>query len=270
MEFADSHVHLADAAFRDDVDLIITRARAAGARALVCIGESPEAASRARTVAGDYPGLVFHTTGLHPHAAAEWDPRRHPEAIREGVALGAVAIGECGLDYHYDVAPRDRQRAVLDAQVGLAAETGKPLIIHTRDAEDDTVAFLRAAEAAGVGGVLHCFTGTPRLAAAALAAGWLLSFSGIVTFKRWTDDALVREIPADRLLAESDAPYLAPVPFRGKRNESSWVPHTVARLAQARGITPEQCGRETMANCCALFGLPVHVIPQAHDPLSNA
>jgi TatD DNase family protein len=98
----------------------------------------------------------------------------------------------------------------------------------------------------------------------------MLSFSGIVTFRRWTDDALVREIPADRLLAESDAPYLAPVPFRGKRNESSWVPHTVARLAQARGITPEQCGRETMANCCALFGLPVHVIPQAHDPLSNA
>jgi TatD DNase family protein len=270
VEFADSHVHLADAAFRDDVDLIITRARAAGARALVCIGESPEAAIRARAVAGAYPGLVFHTTGLHPHAAAEWDPRCHPEAVREGVALGAVAIGECGLDYHYDVAPRDRQRAVLDAQAGLAAETGKPLVIHTRDAEDDTVAFLRAAETAGVRGVLHCFTGTPRLAAAALAAGWMLSFSGIVTFKRWTDDALVREIPSDRLLVESDAPYLAPVPFRGKCNESSWVPLTVARLAQARGISPEQCGRETMANCCALFGLPVPVTSYAHDPFPNA
>jgi TatD DNase family protein len=270
VEFADSHVHLADAAFRDDVDLIITRARAAGARALVCIGESPEAASRARAVAGDYPGLVFHTTGLHPHAAADWDPHRHPDAVREGVVLGAVAIGECGLDYHYDFAPRDRQRAVLDAQVGLAAELGKPLVIHTRDAEDDTIAFLRAAEAAGVRGVLHCFTGSPQLAAAALSAGWMLSFSGVVTFKRWTDDALVREIPADRLLAESDAPYLAPVPFRGKRNESSWVPRTIARLAQARGITPEQCGRETMANCCALFDLSVPATPVAHDPLPNA
>ncbi len=267
MVFADSHVHLADAAFRDDVDLIITRARAAGARALVCIGESPEAAARARTIADEYPGLVFHTTGLHPHAAAEWDAQRHPDAIRQGVALGAVAIGECGLDYHYDFAPRDRQRAVLDAQLGLAAEAGKPLVIHTRDAEEDTVAFLRAAEAAGVRGVLHCFTGTPRLAAVALEVGWMLSFSGIVTFKRWTDEALVREIPSDRLLAESDAPYLAPVPFRGKRNESSWVPLTVARLAQARGVTPEQCGRETLANCCTLFGLSVDATPHAPDPL---
>lgn len=257
MEFADSHVHLADAAFADDVGAVIARARAEGARALVCIGESPETAVRARGLAADYPGLVFHTTGLHPHRAAEWDPVRHPEAIREGVALGAVAIGECGLDYHYDFAPRERQRAALDGQVALAAETGRPLVIHTREAEDDTVALLRDARAAGVRGVLHCFTGTVRLAEAALAAGWMLSFSGIVTFKRWTDAALVREIPADRLLAESDAPYLAPVPFRGKRNEPAWVPRTVAQLAAVRGVPVEQCGRETLAACCALFGLPV-------------
>lgn len=266
MVFADSHVHLADAAFRDDVEAVVARARAEGARALVCIGESPEAAERARAMAGAHPGLVFHTAGLHPHLADQWDALRHPEVIREAVASGAVAIGECGLDYHYDHAPRDRQRAVLDAQVALAAEAGLPVVVHTREAEEDTVAVLRAAASAGVRGVVHCFTGSQALAAAALDAGWMLSFSGIVTFKRWTDDALVREIPRDRLLTESDAPYLAPVPHRGRRNESAWVPRTVARLAEARGVTAEALGRETLANCCALFRLPASVLPPSTSP----
>lgn len=269
MVFADSHVHLADAAFAGDVGEVIARAHAEGARALVCIGESPEAASRAREVAAAHPGWVFHTAGLHPHRAAEWDPLRHPEAIREGVALGAVAIGECGLDYHYDFAPRDRQRAALDAQLTLAAETGRPLVIHTREAEDDTVAMLRAAETAGVRGVLHCFTGTPRLAHAALTAGWMVSFSGVVTFKRWTDGALVREIPDNRLLVESDAPYLAPVPFRGKRNEPAWVPRTVAQVAALRGISIEECGRLTVANCCTVFGLPVELAAPPIDSVPH-
>jgi TatD DNase family protein len=254
--FADSHVHLADAAFLGDVGDVIARARADGARALVCIGESPEAAARARALATTHPDLVFHTAGLHPHLADQWDGARHPEAIREAVALGAVAIGECGLDYHYDHAPRERQRAALDAQLALAADAGLPVVIHTRDAEDDTVALLRTAAGAHVRGVLHCFTGSPRLATEALAAGWMISFSGIVTFKRWTDEALVREIPADRLLTESDAPYLAPVPFRGRRNESAWVARTVQRLAEVRGVPADTLGRDTLANCCALFRLP--------------
>lgn len=262
--YADSHVHLADDAFRDDVDAVIARARADGARALVCIGESPEAAARARVVAARHPGLVFHTTGCHPHLAGAWDPVRYPEAIREGIAAGAVAVGECGLDYHYDHAPRDRQRAVLDAQLDLAAEAGLPLVIHTREAEADTMAFLQGAAAARVTGVLHCFTGSPRLAEAALAAGWMLSFSGIITFKRWTDEALVREIPGERLLAESDAPYLAPVPHRGRRNEPAWVSRTVARLAEARGVSPERLGRDVLANCRALFRLPL----TTPDPVS--
>ncbi len=257
MEFADSHVHLADAAFEHEADAAIERARAAGARALVCIGESPAAAVRAQAIAARHPGLVFHTGGVHPHDAATWDAERDAAAIREAVSLGAVAIGECGLDYHYDTAPRAQQRAVVDAQVMLAAELARPIVLHTRDAEGDTRDLLREAGRAGVRGVLHCFTGSLALAEAGLEAGWYVSFSGIVTFRSWTDLALLQTIPDDRLLVESDAPYLAPVPHRGKRNESAWVPHTIARLASVRDTTPERLAALTLANSAQFFSLPI-------------
>ena len=259
--FADSHVHLADAAFTDDVDAVIARARAAGARALVCIGESPTAAERARAVAARHPGVVFHTCGVHPHDAATWDAIRDIDAIRREVALGAVAIGECGLDYHYDTAPRERQRRVVDAQVALAAELHLPIVLHTREAEEDTRALLRGAQSAGVRGVLHCFTGTAALAEAALEAGWYVSFSGIITFRRFTDDALLRLVPDDRLLVESDAPYLAPVPHRGKRNESTFVTFTLARLAAARDTTVDELGVRTLDNTRQFFALPTSADP---------
>jgi TatD DNase family protein len=251
--FADSHVHLASTAFAHEVDAVIERARAAGARALVCIGESPDAAERARALAGRFPGLVHHTSGLHPHEAAQWDDARHPEVIREAARLGACAVGECGLDYHYDYAPRTAQRHALDAQLALAAELGRPVVLHTRDAEDDTRAMLEAARSAGVSGVLHCFTGTAALAEAGLAAGWYVSFSGIITFRNWHDDALLRLVPDDRLLVESDAPYLAPIPHRGKRNESAWVPYTIARLATARGTSPDALAATTLENTRRFF-----------------
>ena len=253
--FADSHVHLADAAFAGDVDAVVDRAGASGALALVCIGETPEVARRAQGLAERHPGRVYHTCGRHPHEAAHWDSVRDPEAIREAVEAGAVAVGECGLDYHYDHAPRDRQRQVLAAQLELAAALGRPVVLHTRDAEEDTRSALRDAMAAGVRGVLHCFTGSTGLAMAGLDAGWYVSFSGIITFRSWTDEALLRLVPADRLLVESDAPYLAPVPYRGKRNESAWVALTLARLAAVRGIAIDQVAAETLHNCCTLFGL---------------
>lgn len=256
LPFADSHVHLADPAFADDAEAVILRARAAGARALVCIGESPAAAVRARTLVARHPDLVFHTCGVHPHDAATWDDARDGEAVRESVALGAVAVGECGLDYHYDHAPRDVQRRTLAAQVGLAAELQRPIVLHTREAEADTMAMLRDAEAAGVSGVLHCFTGSAALAEVALAAGWYVSFSGIVTFRRWTDEAVVQVVPDDRLLVESDAPYLAPVPNRGKRNESAWVPSTIAKLAAVRSIEPATVAALTLRNTRQFFHLP--------------
>jgi TatD DNase family protein len=255
--FIDSHCHLADPAFDADCDATIERARSAGALALVCIGESPEAAARARAVAGRHPRFVWHTAGVHPHDAATFDPRRDIEALRAEAALGAVALGECGLDYHYDHAPRDQQRRAFADQLALAAELHLPVVVHTREAADDTAAMVREAGVAGVIGILHCFSGPPALAEIALAAGWYVSFSGIITFKKWADDALLRLPSADRLLVESDAPYLAPVPFRGKRNEPSWVHHTVAKLAEARGLSVERMGDVVTANAVRCFKLPI-------------
>jgi TatD DNase family protein len=253
--FIDSHAHLADPAFDADRAEVIARAREAGAAGIVCIGESIAAAARARDIATAYPGFVWHTAGVHPHDAAEFDPARDPDAIRAELARGAVAVGECGLDYHYDHSPRDRQRAAFAAQLSVAHEHGVPVVVHTREAEDDTMAMVREAGTQGVRGVLHCYTGSHTLARVALDAGWHVSFSGIVTFKKWTDDDLLRLVPDDRLLAESDAPYLAPVPNRGKRNEPAWVAHTMARLATARGADPAALALTVAANARRLFNL---------------
>lgn len=253
--FIDSHAHLADPAFDADRQAVIERAREAGAGAIVCIGESLAAAARARELAARHPGFLAFTAGIHPHDAAGFDPVREVDGIRAEVAAGAVAIGECGLDYHYDHSPRELQRRAFAAQLALAAEVGKPVVVHTRDAEDDTRAMIAEAGAAGVRGVLHCFTGSHALAEAALGVGWYVSFSGIVTFRKWDDDALIRLVPDDRLLAESDSPYLAPVPNRGERNEPAWVALTVARLAAVRGTTAGELGRRTADNTRRLFTL---------------
>ena len=253
--FIDSHVHLADPAFDPDREAVVERARQTGASALICIGESLDAARRAADLAASHPGFCFHTAGVHPHDAADYQADRDLDGIRFEVASGAVAIGECGLDYHYDHSPRDRQRAAFSGQLALAAELGRPVVVHTREAEDDTRAMVVEAGTAGIVGVLHCYTGSVALAEAALAVGWYVSFSGIVTFKRWTDDALIQLVPEDRLLVESDAPYLAPVPHRGRRNEPAWVGLTAARVGAARGASAEAIGASTSHNARRLFGL---------------
>jgi TatD DNase family protein len=253
-EFIDSHAHLADPAFDVDRAEVIERARQTGARAIVCIGESLAAARRAQQIAIANPGYCFFTAGVHPHDAADFAPTDVDE-IRRCVAEGAVAIGECGLDYHYDHSPRDRQIAAFRSQLELARELDRPVVVHTRQAEDDTAAMVREATSAGVRGVLHCYTGSVALAETALTGGWYVSFSGIITFKKWSDDALIRAVPDDRLLAESDSPYLAPAPHRGKRNEPAWVSFTVARLADARGTDAASLGARTAANARELFRL---------------
>jgi TatD DNase family protein len=255
MRFLDSHAHLADPAFDPDRDDVIARARAAGATAIVAIGESLAAAARSRELAAAHSGFVWFTAGVHPHDAASFDPAHDPAAIRAELDRGAVAIGECGLDYHYDHSPRPLQRRAFAAQLALALETGRPVVVHTREAEDDTAAMMRESGAAGVRGVLHCFTGSHALASAALESGWYISFSGIVTFRKWADDALLRLVPDDRLLVESDSPYLAPVPDRGKRNEPAWVARTVERIAVARGVTGEVIGDLAVSNATRFFGL---------------
>jgi TatD DNase family protein len=255
IEFIDSHAHLADPAFDADRESVIQRARAAGAVAVVCIGESIAAGERAAAIASAHADFVFSTAGVHPHDAASFDPRTDPDSIRAIIARGAVAIGECGLDYHYDHSPRDLQRRAFASQLALASELARPVVVHTRDAEEDTEAMVAEAGAAGVRGVLHCYTGSHRLAEAAISAGWHVSFSGIVTFKKWDDDALIRLVPDDRLLVESDSPFLAPVPNRGKRNEPAWVSFTVARVAAARGVDAAALGALTAENAVRFFDL---------------
>lgn len=261
--FIDSHAHLADAAFAGDRDEVIERARHAGARAIVCIGSGSGAddvmgaARDAAALAARNPGYIFSTAGVHPHDASGFDSSAHIDDLRALIGDGAIAIGECGLDYHYDNSPRLEQRRAFAEQLALAAELRRPVVVHTRDAEDDTQTMVREAGSAGVKGVLHCFTGSHALAEAAVEAGWYISFAGIVTFRKWSDDDLLRLVPNDRILAESDAPYLAPVPHRGKRNEPAWVSFTVARLASARGVSAEEMGAMVAANAVRLFKLAV-------------
>jgi TatD DNase family protein len=253
--FVDSHAHLADPAFDADRDEVVARARATGAVAVVAIGESIAAAERAEMIAAHAPNFVWWTTGVHPHAAASYDPATTPDVLRAAARRGAVAIGECGLDYHYDHSPPEVQRRVFDAQLSLAAELLLPVVMHSREAEADTIALVQMASRRGVRGVAHCFTGSRDLATSVLDAGWMISFSGIVTFRAWTDDDLIRFVPQDRLLVETDAPYLAPVPHRGKRNEPAFAALTCERLAAARGLSPKELGLATCRNAASLFGL---------------
>jgi len=255
MHYIDSHAHLADSAFDVDRDDVIARARDAGASAIVAIGESIAAADRAAIIAANNPRYVYHTAGVHPHDAADFDEVRDIEAIRRHVAAGAVAVGECGLDYHYDHSRRDAQRHAFESQLQVARDLDRPVVVHSREADADITAMIDIAARASVRGVLHCFTGTHAVAEAALSAGWYVSFSGIVTFKKWDDLALLRLVPDDRLLVESDSPYLAPVPFRGKRNEPSFVAHTIQRLASVRGTTSDALAELTANNTRRFLGL---------------
>ncbi|HEX2716054.1 MAG TPA: TatD family hydrolase [Gemmatimonadaceae bacterium] len=251
----DSHAHLADPAFDTDREEVIARAREAGLDGIVCIGESLAAADRARLLASAQPGFLWFTAGIHPHDAAGFDEATAVPAIREMIDRGAVAVGECGLDYHYDHSPRERQRHAFAAQLDIAREAGRPVVAHTREAEADTAQLVADAGRKGVRGVLHCFTGSHALARTGLDAGWMISFSGIVTFRKWDDVELLRLVPGDRLLVESDAPYLAPVPHRGKRNEPGFVPRTVAHLAAVRGVNPGDLAAQTAENARRLFNL---------------
>lgn len=253
--FIDSHAHLADSAFDPDRDAVILRARQTGSVAIVAIGTTPADSRATLELAHANPGFIYATAGLHPHDAASFDQARDVGLIRELLRDGAVAVGECGLDYHYDNSPRDFQRRAFTAQLALALELDKPVVVHTRDAESDMEAMVREAGAAGIRGVLHCFTGPATLAEAALEAGWHISFSGIVSFKKWGGNELIRAVPDDRILVESDSPYLAPVPHRGKRNEPAFVSLTLAKIAEARGLSATEMGAIVTANARHLFAL---------------
>lgn len=259
MTVIDSHCHLADETFADDLDAVIGRARDAGLeRALVILaGGDHQEAARAERVVALWPDVRF-AIGVHPHAAHDFaeDPSRAAALVRQQVARTplARAVGEIGLDYHYDFSPRDLQRQVFRWQVRLAVELDLPVVIHTREADEDTVAILRDEGGGRLRGVLHCFTGTDALADAALELGFSISLAGIVTFpKAESLRATARRIPADRLLVETDSPFLAPVPFRGKRNEPAHVARVAAVVAETRGVAPAELAAGTTANFHALL-----------------
>ena len=203
--------------------------------------------------------ITFAETGLHTATGGRlWRVQDYIDSetfmFTYGDGIGPVDIGAL-LDYHYDHSPRDAQRRAFAAQLALARELSKPVVVHSRDADVDMTSMLHEAGQAGVRGVLHCFAGPASVASAALEYDWFVSFSGIITFKKWDDLGLLRLVPDDRLLVESDAPYLAPVPFRGKRNEPSFVLHTAEVIARERGISAEHLAAETTANFERLFGL---------------
>lgn len=248
----DSHCHLTDTRLLPEVDDVIDRARKNGVDRIVTVGADLDDWGTTLDIARRF-GAVHAALGVHPHIA----DRATDEAMArlEEQARGessCVAIGETGLDYYYDNAPRDAQREAFLRHLALAESVGLPVIVHTRSADEDTIAILREA-GRNVRGVIHCFTGGRALMEAALDLGWYISLAGIVSFRNYEDQDLVRAIPADRLLIETDSPYLAPVPMRGKRNEPAFVRHVAEAVARIRGEDFEVVARRTTDNARAFY-----------------
>lgn len=255
MKFIDTHAHLYDPAFDEDRGDVINRYREEGGQELICVAFDMDSVPRALELAEEYE-FIYASVGIHPHDAesvpenylellAGWS--RHPKV---------VAFGEMGLDYYRDLSPRDVQRKVFIEQLNLAKEMGKPIIIHDRDAHGDLLDILRREGVGEAGGVMHCFSGSPEMARECINLGLYISLAGPVTFKnaRKLKEVAV-SVPLERLLIETDCPYLAPEPRRGKRNEPAYVKYVGEHIAALRGLTPEKFTEVTGANARRLFRL---------------
>jgi TatD DNase family protein len=256
--FVDSHAHLDDPAFDPDRDAVIGRARAAGLRYILAIGggSGPDDLASSIPVA-ELHDWIYATVGIHPHEARRAE-ERHFEVLRAaGHHPKAKGIGEIGLDSHYDHSQREIQRQVLIRQLEIARELRLPIVIHCREAWDDLHEIIAEHwQASGLGGILHCFSGRREDAFKFLDWGFLISLAGNLTFKKADDlRAVAREVPLDRLLAETDSPYLAPVPYRGKRNEPAYVREVTRELAALRNLSEEEIGRQVTDNFQRLLGL---------------
>ena len=255
-QLSDSHAHLTYDRFDGDRVEVIERARAAGLVRIVTIASHIGDADRCADLAAAHE-MIHFTAGVHPHEAKDWT-----EEVGRSIRLAAgrpkaVAIGEIGLDYHYDFSPRDAQRRVFREQIALARDLGLPIVIHTREAWDDTFAILSEERASATGGVFHCFSGGPDEARRCLELGFYLSFAGPVTFKN--AGALSEAAacaPLDRILTETDAPFLTPHPYRGRRNEPAYVAHVAARIADIKGLTVDTVGQATTRNLESVFQIP--------------
>lgn len=251
----DSHCHLDAESFATDLPAVLERARAGGVKGLICIGSGRDIASARSAVAlATRESDVYATVGVHPHDVAHMTEADWSELRELGSGARVVGIGETGLDYHYDHSPREIQQGAFRRFVGLAREVRRPVISHVRDAHADAAAILRVERAADVGGVIHCFSGGVDDARPYLDLGHYLSFSGILTFKNADDiRAAAQFAPLARLLVETDAPYLAPIPHRGQRNEPAYVARTLEALARLKGISVEEADRITTENTRRLF-----------------
>ncbi|MBA3395810.1 MAG: TatD family hydrolase [Deltaproteobacteria bacterium] len=253
----DSHAHVDGPEFDADRDDVLARARAAGVQRMIVIGAVGDTTSAERSVAlAERDPGVWATVATHPHDVEKMTPAWWEVHERLARHPRVVAIGETGLDYYYDHSPRQLQQEAFARFIELARAVGKPVVCHIRDAHDDARAILAAGRADELGCVIHCFTGTPDDARAYAALGYYVSFSGIVTYKTAQPlrDA-VPLVPRDRLLIETDCPYLAPIPKRGKRNEPAFLTHTAEVVAQCAGMSFEDLAAQTAANTCRVFGL---------------
>jgi TatD DNase family protein len=266
---ADAHCHLDARHFPEGPDAVMQRARYAGVVGFVVVGvgENLESARGAVALARRVPDRVCACVGIHPHDAVSWTERAHHELRTLARAPEVVAVGEIGLDYHYDHSPRETQREVFAHLLALAREVGKPIVVHTREAAEDTLAILDREGGRDVGGIVHCFSEDRAFAVRALDLGFDLSLSGVVTFKNARS---VQEVaawaPLDRILVETDSPYLAPAPLRGKRCEPSMVVHTARRVAELRGIGLDELAAATLANTERRFS---KVFPPREPPANS-
>ena len=253
----DSHCHLDYPDFAaEGLAEIVSRARSAGIGHFLTICTEISKFPQVLEIANAYP-FINCTVGTHPHHAAEAGEIniKREEIVAFTKDPKVAGIGETGLDYYYKHSPPEEQQRVFATHVEAAGETGLPLIIHTRDADDDTIKVMREAGQGKVGGVMHCFSGGRKLADESLALGFHISFSGIITFKKAEElRDVVKHVPMDRILVETDSPYLAPVPHRGKRNEPAFVVHTAQMVAELKGITAETVANQTTENFFKLFG----------------
>jgi TatD DNase family protein len=248
----DTHCHLAAEQFTADLDQVIDRAWQAEVVHLVVIGESRKSAERALELAAA-DRRIWATAGIHPHDASDWSDSA-AGWLKETLANPRiVAAGEMGLDYHYDHSPRDVQRRVFEAQLAMAEQSGKAAVIHAREADDDVAAILRGRP--GAVSILHSFSSGTELLKAGLELGSYVSFSGMITFKNWQRNDAIEAVPLDRILLETDAPYLAPTPHRGKRNEPAFVRRVAEQIAQVRKLDVDEVISATGRNASRVFGL---------------
>lgn len=257
-ELFDTHCHLNPRYLKEDVQNIVERARAAGVTQMTVIGCGPtiEETRESVAIAERFEG-VFATIGLHPHESSAWTKSMAQELETLADHPKVVAIGECGLDYHYDHSPRNAQRAAFKAQLELADRVNLPVVIHNRSSDEDCIEILKTHyKNHQARGVIHCFSSSQELADCALNLGFHLGFTGIITFNNGENvREVLRKTPLDRIVVETDAPFLAPIPYRGKTNEPAYVQHVAQKIAEVHGMSFEDVAKQTTANARALYGV---------------